>query len=309
MRIVFMGTPEFAVPSLKALVEHGYNVVGVITQPDRPKGRGGKVQKSPVKLYAEDRGLSIFQPIKIKENADMLRELAPDICVTAAFGQILTKEILDIPKHTVNVHASLLPRHRGAAPIHWAILSGDSHTGVSTMLTDIGIDTGDILLQEACEILPSDNTEILSERLANMGAELLIKTLDELDRIVPTKQDDSISTYDPIIAKQLGCVDFTEEADYIERLSRAMQPWPRAYFISESGGIYKLSDIEILKKSTAEPGTVVNSDKNNGIVIATATEDIRLLRIAAPNKKEMDVKSYLLGNEVKTGLNYKEAFK
>lgn len=304
-----MGTPEFAVPSLKALVEHGYNVVGVITQPDRPKGRGGKVQKSPVKLYAEDRGLSIFQPIKIKENADMLRELAPDICVTAAFGQILTKEILDIPKHTVNVHASLLPRHRGAAPIHWAILSGDSHTGVSTMLTDIGIDTGDILLQEACEILPSDNTEILSERLANMGAELLIKTLDELDRIVPTKQDDSISTYDPIIAKKLGCVDFTEEADYIERLSRAMQPWPRAYFISESGGIYKLSDIEILKKSTAEPGTVVNSDKNNGIVIATATEDIRLLRIAAPNKKEMDVKSYLLGNEVKTGLNYKEAFK
>lgn len=309
MRIVFMGTPDFAVPSLRALVEHGYNVVGVITQPDRPKGRGGKVQKSPVKLYAEEQRLNIIQPERLKNKADILRELAPDICVTAAFGQILTQELLDIPKCTINVHASLLPRHRGAAPIQWAILSGDSYTGVTTMLTDKGIDTGDMLLQDRCEILSSDTTDTLSARLADMGADLLIKTLEQIDDITPQKQDNSLSTYDPMIAKELGHTDFSEDAAYIERLSRAMQPWPRAYFISASGGLYKLSDIEILPKSGAEPGTVVKADKKNGIVIATSTDDIRLLRISAPSKKEMDSKSYLLGNEVKIGINYKEAFK
>lgn len=309
MKIVFMGTPEFAVPSLRALVENNYNVVGVITQPDRPKGRGGKMQKSPVKLYAEEKGLNVFQPEKLKNDVATLKNLSPDICVTAAFGQILTQEILDIPKYTVNVHASLLPRHRGAAPIQWAILSGDSHTGVTTMLTDKGIDTGDILLQESCEILPSDNAETLSMKLAEMGAELLIKTLEQIEKITPQKQDNSLSTYDPMIEKQLGCVDFTEDAEYIERLSRAMHPWPRAFFISDSGGTYKLSDMKLLPKSGKEPGTVIKADKDNGIVIATNTKDIALLRIAAPNKKEMDTKAYLLGNEVKTGINYKQAFK
>lgn len=304
-----MGTPEFAVPSLEALVNAGYNIVGVFTQPDRPKGRGAKVQKSPVKLYAQSKGLAVFQPEKIRNDVAMLQDLDPDICVTAAFGQILTKEILDIPRYTINVHASLLPRHRGAAPIQWAILSGDSYTGVTTMLTDVGIDTGDILLAKQCNILADDTTESLSNRLASMGAELLIDTLRNIDNIKPIKQDESLATYDLMIKKVLGNIDFTQDAHYIERLSRAMQPWPKMYFTSESGAMYKLNEIEVLDSNSAQAGTVICADNQNGLVIATATNDIRILRIAAPNKNEMDAKAYLLGNKVEIGTNYKLAFK
>ncbi|MEA5144550.1 MAG: methionyl-tRNA formyltransferase, partial [Candidatus Limiplasma sp.] len=183
LRIVFMGTPDFAVPSLQALLQSEHQVVGVFTQPDRPKGRGGKVQMSPVKVLSLEHQIPVFQPLKIrKDGIDDLRALAPDLCVTAAFGQILSQEVLDVPRlGTVNVHASLLPRHRGSAPIAWAVLKGDPITGVTTMLTDAGIDTGDMLLRAQTPITPEDTTATLTARLSQMGAQLLLETLGRLE--------------------------------------------------------------------------------------------------------------------------------
>ncbi|HPS80291.1 MAG TPA: methionyl-tRNA formyltransferase, partial [Candidatus Limiplasma sp.] len=184
MRIVFMGTPEFSVPPLQALLDSAHEVIGVFTQPDRPKGRGGKVQLSPVKALALAHGIPVFQPLKIrKDGLDDLRALKPDLCVTAAFGQILSQEVLDVPTlGTVNVHASLLPRHRGSAPVNWAILQGDAVTGITTMLTDKGIDTGDMLLRAETPIAPEDTACTLLARLSEMGASLLMKTVECLQR-------------------------------------------------------------------------------------------------------------------------------
>ena len=193
MRIVFMGTPEFAVPSLRALCEHGYEVVGVFTQPDRPKGRGNRLTPSPVKEYALAQGIPVFQPEKIRrDGVDDLRALAPDLCVTAAFGQILSQEILDIPPMgSVNVHASLLPRHRGSAPINWAILQGDRQAGVTTMMMARGIDTGDMLLKAATDILPGETAGELTLRLSEIGASLLLETLQGMTdgSVKPIPQD------------------------------------------------------------------------------------------------------------------------
>ena len=183
MRVVFMGTPEFSVPILRALVENGYEVAGVFTQPDKPKGRGGKVQMTPVKEYALSQNIPVFQPLKIrKDGLDDLKSLAPDLCVTAAFGQILSQEVLDVPKiGTVNVHTSLLPRHRGAAPVQWTVWQGETVTGVTTMFTDAGIDTGDILLQRETPIGPEETAGELTERLSHLGGELLIETLRRIE--------------------------------------------------------------------------------------------------------------------------------
>ena len=183
MKVVFMGTPEFSVPILRALVENGYEVAGVFTQPDKPKGRGGKVQMTPVKEYALSQNIPVFQPLKIrKDGLDDLKSLAPDLCVTAAFGQILSQEVLDVPKiGTVNVHTSLLPRHRGAAPVQWTVWQGETVTGVTTMFTDAGIDTGDILLQRETPIGPEETAGELTERLSHLGGELLIETLRRIE--------------------------------------------------------------------------------------------------------------------------------
>ena len=216
MRIVFMGTPDFAVPSLIALCESGYDVVGVFTQPDRPKGRGNKMMASPVKQEAVKRGIPVFQPLKIrKDGVEDLRSLAPDLCVTAAFGQILSQEILDIPVlGTINVHASLLPRHRGSAPIAWGILGGDREAGVTTMFTDRGIDTGDMLLKRAVEIQPCETCGELTERISHVGAETLIETLKQLEAgtLKRIPQDESQMTYDPMLKKEMGIVDWTADA-------------------------------------------------------------------------------------------------
>ena len=201
MRIVFMGTPDFAVPSLQALHEAGYQVVGVFTQPDRPKGRGNKLQASPVKQEAQQLGIPVYQPEKIRrDGVEDLKSLQPDLCVTAAFGQILSQELLDIPRlGTVNVHASLLPRHRGSAPIAWAILQGDTEAGVTTMLTDKGIDTGDMLLKRSLTIGDEETCGELTQRLSKLGAGLLIDTLKALEAgtLTPTPQDHDQMTYDP----------------------------------------------------------------------------------------------------------------
>ena len=233
MRIVFMGTPEFGVPSLEALVRAGYDVVGVITQPDKPKGRGNKLQMSPVKEAALRHGLPVLQPVRIRlDGVEELRALKPDLCVTAAFGQILSQEILDIPRiGTVNVHSSLLPKYRGSAPVNWAIIQGETHTGVTTMMTDKGLDTGDILLTREMDILPGETAEELTKRMAPVGAELLLETIRRLEAgdCPRTPQNHAEMTYFPMLKKEMGDIDWGLSAREICCRVRGLTPWPGAY--------------------------------------------------------------------------------
>ena len=303
MRIVFMGTPDFAVPSLRALAESNHEIVGVFTQPDRPKGRGGKVQMSPVKKVALEYGIPVFQPQRIRvDGIDDLKALAPDLCVTAAFGQILSQEVLDVPKMgTVNVHASLLPRHRGAGPIQWAMLSGDPVTGVTTMLTDAGIDTGDMLLKTEVTIGEDETAGELTDRLANEGASLLMETLRRIEAgdCPREKQEESLATYDPKVTKELGKLDFSETTRQCLLRVRAMSPWPCAYAEVQNGAL------KVWRAKAAQgqgtPGQVLRADKG-GLVIATADGAMELCEIQAPNAKRMEAKAYLLGHPISTGI-------
>ncbi|HNW86204.1 MAG TPA: methionyl-tRNA formyltransferase [Candidatus Limiplasma sp.] len=305
MRIVFMGTPEFSVPPLQALLDSAHEVIGVFTQPDRPKGRGGKVQLSPVKALALAHGIPVFQPLKIrKDGLDDLRALKPDLCVTAAFGQILSQEVLDVPTlGTVNVHASLLPRHRGSAPVNWAILQGDAVTGITTMLTDKGIDTGDMLLRAETPIAPEDTACTLLARLSEMGASLLMKTVECLQRgdCPREKQDETQMTYDPKLEKEMGLLDFTQPTDVCLRRVRAMNPWPCAYAPLQNGvlKVWRTSRAEGL--SGAEPGVVLQADAKRGLVIATGDGAMELTEIQAPNAKRLDARAFLLGHPIAAG--------
>lgn len=234
VRIVFMGSPQFATPTLQALVNH-YPVVGVVTQPDRPAGRGQVLAPPPVKILAEALGLPVIQPRRLREPAAMaqLQEWRPDLIVVAAFGQILRPEVLDLPERgCINVHASLLPRWRGAAPIQAAILNGDPETGITIMQMDPGVDTGAILAQRAETIQERDTAGTLSERLAGLGAELLLESLPGFleGKLLPKAQDDSLATYAPMLKKEDGLLDFFQPAKSLERRVRAMQPWPGAHF-------------------------------------------------------------------------------
>ncbi len=303
LRVVFMGTPDFAVPSLQALLEAGYEVIGVFTQPDRPKGRGGKVQMSPVKECALKHGIPVFQPLKIRvDGLEPLRELAPDLCVTAAFGQILSQEVLDVPGlGTVNVHASLLPRHRGAAPVQWAVLQGDSLTGVTTMLTDRGIDTGDMLLKAELPIGEEDTAGSLLDKLSYTGAGLLIETLRRLEAgtCPREKQDEAQSTYDPMLKKEMGLIDFTEAPSRCVNRVRAMNPWPCAYAPLAEGvlRVWRARAAEGCGKA----GTVLRADKKDGLVVATGDGAMELCEIQAPNAKRMDARAFLLGHPITPG--------
>ena len=305
MRIVFMGTPDFSVPTLQALIDSPHELVGVFTQPDRPKGRGGKVQMSPVKELALKHDIPVFQPLKMRlDGLEPLRELKPDLCVTAAFGQILSQEVLDVPPMgTVNVHASLLPRHRGAAPIQWAILSGDEVAGVTTMYSDKGIDTGDMLLKCETPILPEDTAGTLSDKLAQMGAELLLETLRQIEAgtCPRTRQDDALATYDPKIEKEMGHINFGEGTQQCLNRVRAMSPWPCAY--AQLGeGVLKIWRAQAAEwAETAVPGTVLKADRKTGLIVATADGAMELCEIQAPNAKRMDAKAFLLGHAIEEG--------
>ena len=305
MRVVFMGTPDFSVPTLQALIDSPYEVVGVFTQPDRPKGRGGKVQISPVKELALKHDIPVFQPLKMRlDGLEPLRELKPDICVTAAFGQILSQDVLDVPPMgTVNVHASLLPRHRGAAPIQWAILSGDDVAGVTTMYSDKGIDTGDMLLKCETPVLPEDTAGTLSDKLSLMGAELLIETLRQIEAgtCPREKQDESQATYDPKIEKEMGLLNFGEGTEKCLNRVRAMSPWPCAY--AQLGeGVLKVWRAQAAEGvENAIPGTVLKADRKLGLIVATADGAMELCEIQAPNAKRMEAKAFLLGHAIEEG--------
>ena len=308
MRVVFMGTPDFAVPALKALVESPHTVAAVYTQPDRPKGRGNKLSQSPVKTAALEAGLPVFQPEKIRrDSVEELRKLSPDLCVTAAFGQILSREILDIaPKGNINVHASLLPKHRGAAPIARAIMNGESETGVTTMFMDEGIDTGSILLQRKTTIGESETCGELTERLSLIGAELLTETLRELEQgtLQAFGQNESEMTYDPMLDKSLGIADFSENANLVRGRINGLNPWP-CVSVPINGARMKLLRA-ICCEGRGEPGTVIKADPKAGFIIACGTGAVRILEIQAPGRKQMKTVDYLRGHTIHAGTSLKE---
>jgi methionyl-tRNA formyltransferase len=307
MRIVFMGTPEFAVPSFRALIAHGHQVVGAFTQPDRPAGRGHKLVACPVKLEAEKAGVPVyqFQKIRSDEGVSALEALAPDLVVTAAFGQILSQKVLDIPKiGTVNVHASLLPAYRGAAPVNWCLIEGETKTGVTTMMTDKGIDTGDILLQREMDILPEENAGQLLNRLSEIGAALLIETLEKIeDGSCPrTPQDAAKASYFPMLKKEMGLIDFSKSPERVANLVRGLNPWPGAYALLPEGilKIHKARPVAL--NHEAAPGEILEATAKKGLVVACGGGAVEVLEMQAPNGKPMTAKAYLAGKSLPVGL-------
>lgn len=302
-----MGTPDFAVPSLRALVDHGYEVVGVFCQPDRPKGRGHKLAACPVKELAQSAGIPVFQPERIKreEGVAMLKSCAPDLCVTAAFGQLLSQEILDIPPlGTINVHSSLLPKHRGSAPINWSIIKGDPVTGVTTMFTDKGMDTGDILLTRETPIGSAENAGELTDRLAVMGAQLLIETIRAIEAgtLARTPQDHAAATYEPKMDKELGRIDWSKSAQELDWLVRGTTPWPGA-FTTLGEQTIKVFELDILDgPASGAPGEIVAADAKRGLVVSCGDHDVALAQIQMPGAKRMNAKDYLRGHTMETGV-------
>ena len=305
MKIVFMGTPDFAVGALEALVEAGHEVVAVVTQPDKPKGRGKEMQQTPVKACAVKHNIEVFQPIKIKtpEAVEVLKGYEADLFVVAAFGQILSKEILDMPKYgCVNIHASLLPKYRGAAPIQWAILDGEKETGVTIMQMNEGLDTGDMLTKVVVPIEDTDTGESLFDKLAEAGAKLLIETIPQIEAgtLEPEPQDDSLSTYAKMIKKEMGLIDWKREALVLERLVRGMNSWPSAY-THFNGKTLKVWEAAVeVSESKAAPGSVVEVTKDS-IKVQTGQNWLVLKQIQLEGKKRMDVAAFLLGYKVEVG--------
>lgn len=307
MRVVFMGTPEFAVPTLKVLLEdENIEVVGVFTQPDKPKGRGKKLAMPPVKELALENNLEVFQPEKIKtsESVALLKELNPELIIVVAFGQILSKEILDIPKYgCINVHASILPAYRGAAPINWAIIKGEKTSGVTTMFMDVGLDTGDMIYKEYVEISEEDNSSTLHDKLSSAGYTVLKKTIDNLKKgdLPREKQIEEESSYAPIMDKSLGKVNWKNSAEDIYNLVRGVIPWPGAHTtinddVMKIWGVKKSS-----KKTDKAPGMIIDVTQE-GIYVATNDGVVVIDEIQMPNKKRMPVKEYLKGNKIELGI-------
>lgn len=305
-KVVFMGTPEFAVPSLNALMEAGHQVAGVFTQPDRPVGRGHKLAACPVKQRAEALGIPVFQYEKIRceEGVAQLRSLQPDVAVTAAFGQILTQEILDIPKHgVINVHASLLPRHRGSAPIHYAILMGDTETGVTLMQTERGLDTGPMFTRCVTPIGADEDVETLTERLSQMGAGLLRDSLEDIlsGKLSPVPQDESEATYEPMLKREMGQIDWQLSAGDLVRRVRALNPWPGVYTECPYGRmkVYRASALE--ENGGAAPGTVLAASPREGLTVACGEGALRILELQLPNAKRMAAGACLAGKPMDAG--------
>lgn len=310
MRIVFMGTPEFAVPSLQALLkadpEAVGRVVGVVTQPDRPKGRGGRLTPPPVKVLAEKAGLPVVQPLKMKDPAflETLRSWAPDLIAVTAFGRILPPVVLDLPpKGCLNVHGSLLPKYRGAAPIQWAIINGETETGITTMLMDPGMDTGPMLLKERMPILPTDTAEDLAARLAPLGGRLLVETIVGLRNgtITPIAQDDSQATPAPILKKEDGALDWRSEATAIANRIRGMTPWPGAYtyYGEERWQIWRAQSA-YTGCATAEPGAILEAAKE-AIRIACGKGSLLIQELQPASGKRLTVEQYLAGHPIRVG--------
>ena len=306
MRIVFMGTPEFAVPSLEALVNAGYEVVGVVTQPDRPVGRSKKLTPPPVKVCAQQHGIPVlqFERIRRKEGREALEALQPDLFVTAAFGQILSERVLAIPRlGTINVHASLLPQYRGSAPINWCLVMGEKRTGVTTMMTDVGIDTGDMLLRDEIEIGPGENAEELAGRLAEVGARTLLRTLEALKdgTLVRTPQDPEKASYQPMLDRSMGEMDWSRTAQQLHDQARGFYPWPGAY--TQMGeGVLKVWKTRVSPRTSQAPaGTIVCASAKEGLFVACGEGVLEIVEMQAPGSKRMNARDYLRGKPMQEG--------
>ncbi|MDD6233460.1 MAG: methionyl-tRNA formyltransferase [Frisingicoccus sp.] len=305
MRVVFMGTPDFSVPTLEKIIEAGHEVIGVVTQPDKAKGRGKKVLFPPVKETALAHNLPVYQPRRARdpEFIEEMKTLNPDVMVVVAFGQILPKAILDIPKYgCINVHASLLPKYRGAAPIQWAVIRGEKVSGVTTMQMDVGLDTGDMLLKKEVLLDEEETGGSLHDKLSTLGGNLLIETLEKIEAgdIHPEKQDDSqAGEYARMLDKNLGRIDFSMPAAEIERLIRGLNPWPSA-FTSYNGKTMKLWKAKADNCGQGVPGQVIHVDKNS-FTVQTGQGTLQILELQMEGKKRMDAGAFLRGCPLETG--------
>ena len=318
MNIVFMGTPDFAVGALEAIIEAGHRVVAVVTQPDKPKGRGKEIQMTPVKECAVAHGIPVFQPVRVKdaEAVDTLRGYDADVFVVAAFGQILSEEILTMPKYgCVNIHASLLPKYRGSAPIQWAIINGESVSGVTIMQMDCGIDTGDMLMKAEVTIEPRETGDSLHDKLAEAGAKLIVEALPKIESgdVTPVKQNDGEACYAKMLQKSMGKIDWQKSAPELDRLIRGLISWPGASTVYR-GKTLKIWEEKVAAQEElqgkdaaahtgvkdAEPGTVVLVEKD-AFYVRTGNGCLKILEVQPEGKKRMAVKDFLLGYQVKEG--------
>ena len=315
MRVVFMGTPEFAVPTLEALIAH-HEVIAVVTQPDKPKGRGKAMACPPVKETAMAHDIPVYQPVRVREESFVgtLRELQPDVIVVVAFGQILPESILNIPPYgCINVHASLLPKYRGAAPIQWAIINGEKETGITTMYMAKGLDTGDMIDTVVIPIDPKETGETLHDKLSAAGGKLILQTLEELEAGTAKRipQDDAKSSYAGMLTRALGEIDWTKSAVEIERLIRGLNSWPSAYTYLH-GKTLKIWDADVAQSdarqeetalSKTAPGTVT-AVKKDCFYVQTGDGQLKVNEVQLQGKKRMSVQAFLLGNRIEKGLVY-----
>ena len=307
MKILFMGTPDFALFSLKGLCENGYNVVGVVTQPDKPKGRGYALTPPPVKVYAMEQNIPVYQPnsLRTEEFASLLEEINPDLIAVVAYGKILPKNVLDYPKYgCVNVHGSLLPEYRGAAPMQMAIIDGKKVTGITTMFMAEGLDTGDMLLKAECEIAENDNFEIIHDRLGLLGAELLRKTIDGLEKgeITPIPQDHSKATHTSKILKEDCELDFSKDCDTVHNLIRGLSPIPLSFTHTPDGKLLKVVESEICERESVneEIGKVISLE-NGKIRVLCANGSINILKVLPEGKGRMTAADFIRGRKINEG--------
>lgn len=306
MRIIYMGTPDFAIPALQSLIDSEHEVAAVFTQPDKPKGRGMKLAASPVKKLAQENGIEVFQPQSLKRNADeyisKIKEIDPDVIVVAAYGKILPKEILEIPEFgCVNVHGSLLPKYRGAAPIQHAVLNGDEKTGITTMLMAEGLDTGDILLTSETKIGENETAEELFDRLSVLGAELLMNTLKELENgnITPKKQDEQNASYASMLAKDMCEIDFSKSAFEVHKKICGLSSWPCAStrLMGKRIKVYR-SEIVDIDTNEKQNGSVIDENK---FIVACKDKAVKLVTVQLEGSKKMSAEDFLRGRKIDRG--------
>ena len=309
MRIIFMGTPDFSVPTLNALVDAGHEIIAVVAQPDRPKGRGKKLVSPPTVLRARELGIEVWQPRKVRSGpfVEWMCSVEVDVAVVIAYGRILIPKLLQAPKYgCLNVHASLLPKYRGAAPIHWSVIKGETQTGVCTMQMDEGMDTGDILLSNATPISSETTTGELWQQLSHMGADLMVKTLENLKSITPQKQDHNLATYAPLLKKEDGFIDFSRSAQDIYNLVRGVDPWPGAwcYLRDERLKIWKTEIVNFSEEKPAKVGEVISLD---GPIIRTGSGYLRLLEVQLSGKNRGPAMNLVHGKKIFIGSSLQES--
>lgn len=311
MRIIFMGTPDFSVPTLESLVTSRHEVIAVVTQPDKPKGRGKEVQMTPVKETALQHGIPVYQPVRAREASfvEEMRSLAPDVMVVIAFGQILSKELLEVPRlGCVNIHASLLPKYRGAAPIQWAVINGDQETGITTMMMDVGMDTGDMLEKLVIPLAEKETGGSLFDRMSLLGGDLILSTLDKLEdgTLVRIPQNHEEATHVKKIEKSMGDIDWTMEAAAIERLIRGLNPWPSAY-TRWNGRMLKIWEADVEADGQAGEAGEVLVAAGSDLRVQTGSGILNIRSLQPEGKKRMDTAAFLRGYPVKAGERFERS--